>query len=80
MVNVYIKGVDEEAFRAAKILAAKKDRTLGRIVSDALTFFYKEETQKLSLDEFAVFLKGMPKQRIGKIDSDQLHKQELASR
>ncbi len=45
MVNVYIKGVDAEAYKYAKILAIRRDETVGNIVSEALRFIYSEETR-----------------------------------
>ncbi|MBI5037037.1 hypothetical protein HZC09_06885 [Candidatus Micrarchaeota archaeon] len=43
MVNVYIKGMDEKAYKLARMLAIQNDETVGKIVSAAIVSFVTDE-------------------------------------
>ncbi len=46
MVNVYIKGVKDEAYKAAKKLAIEDDQTIGTIVSEAIEKLAKDRLER----------------------------------
>lgn len=48
MVNVYIKGMDEKAYKLARMFAIQNDETVGKIVSAAIVSFVTDEKSEVN--------------------------------
>ncbi|HEV8289671.1 MAG TPA: hypothetical protein VGQ00_01820 [Candidatus Norongarragalinales archaeon] len=49
MVNVFIKNVDKDAYKMAKMIAAREERNIGQIVSESLRLLATTKKKKKGL-------------------------------
>ncbi len=46
MVDVFIKNVDKQAYKLAKMIAAKDEKNIGQVVSESIFSFAKKPKKK----------------------------------
>ncbi|MEK6924343.1 MAG: hypothetical protein AABW54_03840 [Candidatus Micrarchaeota archaeon] len=46
MVNVFVKNVDDGAYRLAKVIAAREDKPIGRVVSESILLLAQRARKK----------------------------------